>query len=70
MDGLEATRVIRSTPGEQPVIVAMTANVLQGDEEECLAGGMNDYLSKPVDLDQLTYMLEKWGHRITSPAVR
>ena len=66
MDGLEATRIIRNTPGEQPVIVAMTANVLQGDEEECLAGGMNDYLSKPVDLNELVRILEKWGEKLLS----
>ncbi|HEX9513884.1 MAG TPA: two-component regulator propeller domain-containing protein [Puia sp.] len=64
MDGLEATRIIRSTPGEQPVIVAMTANVLQGDKEECLAEGMNDYLSKPVDLNELVRILEKWGEKL------
>ena len=66
MDGLEATRIIRNTPGDQPVIVAMTANVLQGDEEECLAGGMNDYLSKPVDLNELVRILEKWGEKLLS----
>ena len=70
MDGLEATRLIRANKSTQPVIIAITANATRKDREDCLATGMNDYLSKPVDLDQLTYMLEKWGHRITSPAVR
>jgi signal transduction histidine kinase/CheY-like chemotaxis protein len=64
MDGLEATRRIRTGNGSQPVIIAITANVTRQDREECLAEGMNDYLSKPVDLEQLTYMLEKWGHQI------
>jgi len=65
MDGLEATRIIRNAPaGPQPIIIAMTANVMQGDEDECLAGGMNDYLSKPVDLDQMIAKLQKWGTNI------
>jgi signal transduction histidine kinase/CheY-like chemotaxis protein len=64
MDGLEATRRIRAGKGPQPVIIAITANVTRQDREECLAEGMNDYLSKPVDLEQLCYMLEKWGQQI------
>jgi CheY-like chemotaxis protein len=66
MDGLETTRLIRNAPGPQPIIIAMTANVMQGDEEECLAEGMNDYLSKPVDLDQLISKLRKWGTNINT----
>jgi signal transduction histidine kinase/ligand-binding sensor domain-containing protein/CheY-like chemotaxis protein len=61
MDGLEATRIIRTSMTPQPIIIAMTANAMQGDQEECLAAGMNDYLSKPVKLDALVNMLVKWG---------
>ncbi|THU34047.1 response regulator [Niastella caeni] len=61
MDGLEATRIIRETYGTQPVIIAMTANAMQEDKEECLHIGMNDYLSKPVDLDDLVLLLKKWA---------
>ncbi|OQP64445.1 hypothetical protein A3860_20980 [Niastella vici] len=62
MDGLEATRLIRKThTGQQPVIVAMTANAMQEDREDCLQAGMNDYLSKPVNPDDLVLMLKKWG---------
>ncbi|HEY4148630.1 MAG TPA: response regulator [Chitinophagaceae bacterium] len=61
MDGLEATRLIRRTHERQPIIIALTANTMQGDEEECLNAGMNDYLGKPVKLEELVAMLEKWS---------
>jgi signal transduction histidine kinase/DNA-binding response OmpR family regulator len=50
MDGLEATRAIRAEfpPHRQPVIIAMTANALEGDKQACLDAGMNDYISKPI----------------------
>jgi len=60
MDGLEATRMIRNHCHRQPVIIALTANAMQGDQEECLRAGMDDYLSKPVKLEELVKMLEKW----------
>ncbi|MBX2998116.1 MAG: response regulator [Caldilineaceae bacterium] len=61
MDGLEATINIRQTlsTGQQPYIVAMTANVMQGDREECLAAGMDDYLSKPFKTNDLIAVLER-----------
>ncbi|MEO6289351.1 MAG: response regulator, partial [Ginsengibacter sp.] len=61
MDGLEATRMIRVCLETQPVIIAMTANVMQGDREECIQSGMNDYISKPVELNELLGLLEKWA---------
>jgi len=62
MDGLEATRLIRKTySAQQPVIIAMTANAMQEDQEECLQAGMNDYLSKPVNPDDLVLVLKKWA---------
>lgn len=61
MDGMEATRMIRVCLETQPVIIAMTANVMQGDREECMQSGMNDYISKPVELNELLSMLEKWA---------
>jgi CheY-like chemotaxis protein/signal transduction histidine kinase len=61
MDGLEATRMIRACLAVQPVIVAVTANVMMGDREECMQSGMDDYMSKPFELEQLLNMLEKWA---------
>jgi PAS domain S-box-containing protein len=66
MDGLEATVRIRAeVPKErQPLIVALTANAMPGDRERCLAAGMNDYLSKPVKLEELQSMVQRhFGHR-------
>lgn len=61
MDGLEATRLIRSTNELQPIIIAMTANAMQSDQEECIQAGMDDYLSKPVRVDTLKAMIQKWA---------
>ncbi|MDB6175288.1 MAG: rpfC [Chthoniobacteraceae bacterium] len=61
MDGFEATRLIRANeaPGQPTWIVAMTANAMSGDREECLAAGMNDYVSKPVHLDDLRAAIKR-----------
>jgi two-component system, sensor histidine kinase and response regulator len=61
IDGMEATRIIRNTLPLQPVIIALTANTMQGDEEVCLNAGMNDYISKPVKLEEVVSKLEKWA---------
>jgi signal transduction histidine kinase/DNA-binding response OmpR family regulator/tetratricopeptide (TPR) repeat protein len=61
MDGLEATRRIvqRWPEGGRPRIVAMTANAMQGDRETCLAAGMDDYLTKPIRVDELVRALQQ-----------
>lgn len=68
MDGFEASRSIRQLPGPQPVIVAVTANALVGEREKCLAAGMNDYLSKPFQADQLVSMVKRWCGTLASSA--
>ncbi len=61
MDGIEATKMIRVCLQKQPVIIAMTANVMHGDRQACMQAGMDDYISKPVELVELVNMLEKWA---------
>ena len=62
MDGLEATRQIISQWGDKkPLIVAMTANALSSDKEKCLSAGMDDYISKPLTIDQVRIGIEKWA---------
>lgn len=64
MDGLEATRMIRLCLTKQPAIIAMTANALDGDREACLTAGMDDYISKPVNIEQLMQKLEASATRM------
>lgn len=59
LNGLDATRKLRAMNIQIP-IVAMTANALKGDREVCIEAGMNDYIGKPVKMDDLEAMLEKW----------
>ncbi|MBF0623869.1 MAG: response regulator [Magnetococcales bacterium] len=71
MDGLEATRLIRREERFRDLpIIAMTANVMAGDRERCLAAGMNDHLGKPIDPARLFAMLARWipAGRGPSPA--
>lgn len=61
MDGMEATKQIRAAKGSQATIIAMTANAMQGDRQQCIDAGMDDYISKPISLDALVRLIEKWG---------
>jgi len=69
MDGMEATRKIRLQRNKfQPIIIAMTANAMQGDREACIVSGMNDYISKPIKLEELVFLLEKWARQLVKSA--
>lgn len=68
MDGFEATRLIREDEavlGRRVPIIAVTAMAMSGDRERCLASGMDDYITKPIDRDLLAEKLEYWTQGIT-----
>ncbi|HEX4164056.1 MAG TPA: response regulator [Bryobacteraceae bacterium] len=71
MDGFEASRQIRRLDRPQPAIIAVTANALLGERERCLEAGMDDYLSKPFQAEQLVAVVRKWiavqRQRLASP---
>lgn len=62
MDGLETTKIIRteSSKNKDLPIIALTANAMPGDREKCISSGMNDYATKPVQLNMLQMLISKW----------
>ncbi|MBF0161148.1 MAG: response regulator [Magnetococcales bacterium] len=70
LDGYQATRRLRAMPSFQTLpIIAMTAHALAGDREACLAAGMNDFIAKPIDLQQLFRVLIQWLPERDNPVV-
>jgi len=64
MDGYEATRAMRGMPEFQRLpIVALTAKAMKGDREKSIASGASDYITKPVDVDQLLSLMRVWLYR-------
>ena len=69
LDGLAATRALRADPRFATVpIIAMTANAMKADLDACLAAGMNDYVTKPIDRRTLVATLRRWLPRTAGAA--
>ncbi len=64
MDGLQATREIRALEGEKAAIpiIAMTASAMEEDRQRCAAAGMNDYIAKPVEVEELQRLIARWSN--------
>ncbi len=68
MDGIEATKALRSKAlHRQPIVIAMTANAMSEAREICLQAGMNDYIAKPVKINDIRSMLAKWFPTMEEP---
>jgi CheY-like chemotaxis protein len=64
MDGLETTRRVRSDDRFKALpIIALTAKAMKGDRERCIAAGASDYITKPVDTEQLLSLMRVWLYR-------
>jgi CheY-like chemotaxis protein len=63
MDGLEATRKIVNSrfPSNRPRIIALTADSMSGDKDKCIEAGMDDYITKPVRIEEILSMLNRWA---------
>jgi two-component system CheB/CheR fusion protein len=63
LDGYCTTELIRQREGNEQhtIIIGLTANAMRGDRQKCLDAGMDDYLSKPIDLDELRNIIQRWA---------
>ena len=66
MDGYETMKAIRQMPGKKALpIIALTAKAMKGDRERCIESGASDYITKPVDTEQLLSLLRVWLYAST-----
>ncbi len=70
MDGYKAAYIIRETLSRELPIIAMTANAMIGEREKCLEFGMNDYVNKPIDVENLFQTLSQWFPAATGPIMK
>jgi CheY-like chemotaxis protein len=64
MDGYEATSIIIDhLKTNRPIIIAMTANAMKSDKEKCMEIGMDDYIAKPLKVEDLKKAFEYWGEK-------
>lgn len=68
MDGLEATKIIRNREEHQPIVIAMTANAMAEDKEACLRAGMNEFISKPINIEELVTKLKESSIKLKKEA--
>ena len=68
MDGIQASRILRNE-GYRGAIVALTADAFEDDRRACLAAGMDDFLTKPLEVGALRAILARWGVRVWTPAL-
>ncbi|HNR19611.1 MAG TPA: ATP-binding protein [Bacteroidia bacterium] len=70
MDGLEATESLRKQDSlKQPIVIAMTAFAMQSDKEKCIEAGMNDYISKPIRIEDIQSIIIKWKEKFEVASV-
>ena len=64
MNGYEATEIIvEHRKEDKPIIIAMTANAMKGDREKCVEVGMDDYITKPMRVNDLIKVIQFWGDK-------
>ena len=70
MDGIEATRAIRNSRNDYRSIpiIALTANAMIGDREKCLESGMDDYIAKPLNPNELVEKIKTWADKTHAPS--